>query len=762
MSLAAGIEKGMTGAMAFGQQQTQNKLAKAKFEEQKWQYDQSFNENVRQFNVNDVYKQYDLKKLQDKDAVDATRAANNELFKTYANAGYLSTDMQNLDFNRINDDIAAGRNSDRFATAEQIVLGFATEHGGLPEGSKATAVEIHPEGGYAITVTNADGSKGAVTTDGSSEPTSEVVRFAPGQLGRLANLQYRTKIAINTDEFNPVSMAASKNVIAADQEGQQKRAEFVEQQTQLNNLLTQVKATGNVELYRAVQSAIADGGDETAALIAKDFDLPSPQAPTAPAPTSADATPTSADATPTQAPATPTQADATPTQAPATPTQAPATPTQAPAQTDTQAPATPTQAPTAPAPWSMDSVDRDTESGRLIASLEGVTKNRTLNPRSAKARTPAGQTEKLMARKAELEKNISAAEKNRARSPNLQIDPERDGLPKSKAELAQINAYLDKDKPAVFTQAAETDAVAEQAAGKTTAEIAQGIDDGSITVDQQAINLVSQTLNGKGFKNINDLMQLNTRERAIARAAILATSKDPAIRDEMIRQMTNIFDNPYNSPNLNAKDMLDNQNRMATLAHNRNRLNSELIKNRRQLLNDANKEAAKVVTFALNTYTPDGKLNLGLEPAEKFLRSPEFSEFNIWLKQSDREPEEIDNAMLGMTASISMTVASLAAEESGGRGPLGKLRESLNDLVHRDETDEGFNPADFDLSQVTVDDPDVDADGKPKATMIYYTDGDGLILDEDAGLKQLKALHPEVYNNVVLIAIANTRKANGG
>ena len=739
MALLDGMLGGAQSVMAFGQQQTQNKLAKAKFEEQKRQYDQSFNENVRQFNAGEVYKQYDLKKLQDQDAVDATRAANNALVKTYATAGYLSDDLENLNYKLINDDIAAGRDSDRFATAEQLVLGMATQFGDLPEGSKATAVEIHPEGGYAITVTNADGSKGVVTTDGSSEPTSTVVRFAPGQLGKLANLQYRTKIANNTDEVNPVSMFTSKNLIDADQEGQ-RRAAFVEQQNQINNLLKRVQATGNVELYRAVQSAIADGGDETAALIAKDFGLPSPQAPTAPAPTSADATPT-------QAPATPTQAPATPTQAPATPTQAPATPTQAPA---------------APAPWSMDSVDRNTPSGGLIASLEGVAKDRTANPRSRKDITPAGQTEKLMARKAELEKSISTAEKLRAKSPNFKADPEQDVLPKSKAELAQINAYLDKDKPSVFTQAAETDAVAEQAAGKTTAEIAQGIDDGSITVDQQAINLVSQTLNGKGFKNINDLMQLNTRERAIARAAILATSKDPAIRSEMVRQMTNIFDNPYNSPNLNAKDMLDNQNRMDTLKYNYDKLNSELRKNRRQLIEAANKEAAKVVTFALNTYTPDGKLNLGLESAEKFLRSPEFSEFNIWLKQSDREQDEIDNAMLGMTASISMTVASLAAEESGGRGPLGKLRESLNDLVYRDETYEGFNPADFDLSQVTVDDPGVGADGKPKATMIYYTDGDGLILDEDAGLKQLKALHPEVYNNVVLIAIANTRKANGG
>jgi hypothetical protein len=756
MALLDGILGGAQTAMAFGQQQTANKLARDRYDldvsrlgEQKRQYDQSFDqtekknaedirqydqtfdESVRQFNAGEVYKKYDLDMLKKEDAVAATRAANNELFRTYANAGYLSTDMQNLNYKQINDDIAKGRNSDRFATAEQLVLGMATQFGNLPEGSTATSVEALDDGGYAITVTNADGSKGAVTTDGSSEPTSTVVRFLPGQLGRLADLQYRTKIATNTDEFDPVSMSTSKNLIAADQEGQNAKAAFVEKQNQLNNLLKQVEATGNVELYRAVQSAIADGGDETAALIAKDFGLPSAQAPTAPAPTSADATPTQ----------TPAQTD----------TQAPATPTQAPAQTDTQAP-------TATTPWSMDSVDRTTKSGRLIATIEGSVKN----PNRRWSNKGPSQTEKLMARKAELQKNIEQPRVNpnpRSAGRNTTSTKKAAELMADKAELAQINAYIDKDKPALFTSP-ETDALAAQVEGKTTKQIAQGLDDGSITVDQQAINLVSQALKGQGLKTINDAaMSLNTRERAVARAAILATSKDPTIRNEMVRQMTSIFDTPYKSPNLDAKDVLDNQNNKANLKYNYDKLNSELRKNRRQLLNGANKEAAKVVTFALNTYTPDGKLNLGLESAEKFLRSPEFSEFNIWLKQSDREQDEIDNAVIGMTASISMTVASLAAEESGGRGPLGALRESLNDLVHRDETDEGFNPADFNLSQVTVDDPDVGADGVPKATMIYYTDGDGVILDEDAGLQQLKALHPEVYNNVVLIAIANTRKA---
>ena len=50
---------------------------------------------------------------------------------------------------------------------------------------------------------------------------------------------------------------------------------------------------------------------------------------------------------------------------------------------------------------------------------------------------------KLEEYRTELEKSIAATEQNRAGLKNFEIDPEKDGLPNSKAELAQINAYLD-------------------------------------------------------------------------------------------------------------------------------------------------------------------------------------------------------------------------------------------------------------------------------------------------------------------------------
>ena len=90
------------------------------------------------------------------------------------------------------------------------------------------------------------------------------------------------------------------------------------------------------------------------------------------------------------------------------------------------------------ATWSMDDVDLGTEGGKLIYSIAN-----TRSLRSGYGPTPDQQTKKLLDRKAELERSISTAEALRERTPNRRIDPEKDGLPRSKSELAMINAYLE-------------------------------------------------------------------------------------------------------------------------------------------------------------------------------------------------------------------------------------------------------------------------------------------------------------------------------
>ena len=741
MSLAAGIEKGMTGAMAFGQQQTANKLARDRydldvsrlgeqkrqydqsFDETKRQYDQTFDESVRQFNVNDVLNQARQRIAQStEDRAQNTEdnrlivEANDRICQTYAANGYLGEDKRSLNHQRINDDIAAGPGSDRFGMAEQIVLGFATEHGGLPKGSKATAVRAIPEskgGGYAITVTNADGSEGVATVDAKSDPDSEVIIFQRGQLGRLADTKFKSTVVINTSRFKPDVYVNAVDMVNADVALQNQKdsnadaavdAAFLAEQTAINDLLAEVKRTGNPELVRGVEGAIAEGGPEIVAMLSKDFGLPDP---------TATASTTTASAVP--------QDGAT---------------TQAPAQTDTQAP-------TATTPWSMDSVDRTTKSGGLIATIEGLGKRSPDLRRTQRGRP--SPTEKLMARKADLEKRISTAEELRSKSKIVKTYGPKDTLPKIKAELAQINAYIDKDKPALFTSP-ETDALAAQVEGKTTKQIAQGLDDGSIKIEQRTIALVANMLQEKGFRELRDLTRARARDSAIARAAIVASAEDTTIRSKMMDQMSDLLDSNYSSPSVSRKDELALQAADRTNEYRYAKMGQEARTAYRGWMKEATEQAKTLVAGVNKRYFGENydENNLDADTASTVMKSKEMSDFQIYLKNPSLTAGEIKTAVVGLKAVMSTTMAALAGDESGGAW------ESILDLLGRDETEDVVDPFDFDASRIIVDDPD-------NPTKIYYTNADGSYTDEDAGLQKLKDLAPSFYENVRAIGIANRR-----
>jgi len=720
MALLEGLVGGADSVMKYGQQQFQNKLATDKFEEQK-----------RQFNINDEYNAALNKRQQETSDRANTKEeerlliqTNDKIYKTYQTAGYLNQDRLGLNYNKINEDIAAGRGSDRFGAAEQIVLGFATQFGNLPEGSKATSVEALDGGGYAITVTNADGSKGVVTEDGSSGPESSVVRFQPGQLGRLANSKFQTEVVVNTSRFNPDYMRDNLDLIDADSGVQGLRDEeqdFLAEQNYIKTVSQTAQQTGNVGLARGVETAIADGGMETAQAIGDDLGVSRPQK---------------------------TVDDSKPV----------ATAGDPPVTTDATAGDPPVGDPPVGDPpvnaFDMKTVDRSTKAGRLILSIEG---NGAVNPRAPKPKKWMQERNrpKLDERREELVQQIANTEKNRASLPNFETPPpEKDGLLKDKAELAMIDGYLEKDQVAVFST--DLDPVAKQIEGKSGSEIEQGVNDGTIVVDKKTQAQVAAQLQREGIRELRDLRRLKSRDAAIARAAIISSSQDVSIRKQMATEMVNILDGLEGSPSVSRKDELALADRAANRTYSYRKLRNDIAKTRRSWNDAANTEAAEVLAGAQDVFFgPErDEENFDYDSAAKFLRGKPFNKFNIWLKQSDRTAEEIANAMPGMSATLSLTIAAMAGEESGGRGITGSIRESVIDFMGRDEVEEAVDPADFDASRIRVDDPE-------KPTMLYYTDEDGNILDEEGGMQALKNLHPEMYANAMSIGIHNTRVAMG-
>ena len=684
MALLDGILGGAQSAQAFGQQRFQNNLAQDKFAEQKRQYDQSYNESVRQFNINDVYNNANEARLTDEEARTALTRSNDKIYDTFKVGGYVAKDGMSLNYDKINTDLAAGDGN-----AEQIILGFATQFGNLPEGSKATAVQALEGGGYAITVQNADGTQGVVTEDGESNPDSNVLRFEPGQLGKLANTNFQREILTNTSRFNATTQRNNLDVIDADFDQQALNDRLVDLRYEQSVVAALPPEPG---ARRAAEAAIQSGGQETVKMIGNDLGVPKPVA--------LDDSESTSEVTPTIA------------------------------------------------PFDMKNVDRSTKGGQLIASIEGLNKrSKSANPMGNRnASTPDTQRSKLEARKTELENSIRTAEKLRAGSPNLKIDPKKDRLPKNKAELDQINSYLEKDKPAVFTQAAETDAVAEQAAGKTTEEIAAGVNDGTIKVDQPTVQRVAQELQAAGIKEIRDLKRLTAKDAAIARAAIIASTDNPTIAARMTQEMVNIFDNVENSPSVNRKDELGLADKSADRSLKSRKMGNDARIAYRGWMKEATEEAKKVVAGVNKRYFGENydENNLDADTASAVMKSKEMSDFQIYLKNPGLTPGEIKTAVVGLKSVMSTTMAALAGDESGGAW------ESILDLLGRDETEDVVDAFDFDASRIIVDDPD-------NPTKIYYTNADGSYTDEDAGLQKLKDLAPSFYENVRAIGIANRR-----
>ena len=102
----------------------------------------------------------------------AVTTGNDQYIDTLNSAGLLSSDMLSLSKDKFRSGIEGGD-----ATINKVALDIITKSGELPQGSVASNIQALPDGRYAITVTNADGSMGAITEDTSSTPQSKVVEF---------------------------------------------------------------------------------------------------------------------------------------------------------------------------------------------------------------------------------------------------------------------------------------------------------------------------------------------------------------------------------------------------------------------------------------------------------------------------------------------------------------------------------------------------------------------------------------------------------
>ena len=209
---------------------------------------------------------------------------------------------------------------------------------------------------------------------------------------------------------------------------------------------------------------------------------------------------------------------------------------ESPQQTQQQAP--PTEPTGATTGWSIESVDKDTRSGRLIAQIEGGGRRSRGQPASSETKQDA--IDRLDSYKLELEQRIANVERARASAGGqLDIPPERDRLLKDKAELEQINSYLNRDTAPTETTPTQ---MTQQQPVVTKADLESNVEpppapifdrEGLIETirqrtsepTQEQYEVMARYLQSKNVQSAQDLSKLPTRDAHMA--VWLAASNQP-------------------------------------------------------------------------------------------------------------------------------------------------------------------------------------------------------------------------------------------
>lgn len=701
------------------------------------------------------------------------RRENGAFIQATAASGYLTRDGMGIDTARLADGISKG---DQVAT--QLALNIANKSGELPAGSVAESLQVLPDGNYAVTVRNKDGSKGAVTVDGSSNPDSTVMNFTPDRLAGISNIYFKTKVLANNDIINPTIFRAYENQVDADAT----RNEEFDRVGRLNEVLA---ATADPGARRALVNAFgAASGDAQATdrlLDQVEADYAASGRPVGRRRANRSGTLSTSGQPAAAPPAAPATADTTPAQA---------------------APAVDPK---------LDGMYK-----RLAPELEGITRNRAKNivgagdagtnetvallkdPKAFSNEEVAGiydiavrngdENTATYLKDVMLNRGYADADIRRRRA-KVEADVEQEAAARSR-DLAASTAQRSRDErlarirgeaPASGNQAPPAggvSAVAAQVDGRPTTDVDRAIASGEIQVTPDTAAAVQRDLQSKGITNIRQLARLNDRDRALARAVILAVEKDPTIRAAKAQEISNIFDNPAGSVSLTRQEFEQQEigretNRINAINAQTSRMNAitsreanrirlgELTQRRSEFLrglekdgitrrDELAKEGSAFIDKTKATFV-DPETNdfiLSAESSKKFLRTVAPNMMYRVSTLADKNPAEANALLMSMNPGLSLALAGLAAEEIGG--PMETVLSFF-----RPDAEDVASMTDFSLARVRVQ---KDSKGNPQK--FFYLSDDGLVADEGIPASVVQSADNSLYRILVKAADVNQNKQN--
>lgn len=738
--LGSAILAGIQGAQAMGQQRFRNRLAQDELAQ-----------NERRLGIMDrqatVSENEDTRAGAEADRLNLIRG-NDQFIQSANAAGLLAPNMLEIDRNKLRQGIESGN-----ATAIQFGLNLVNKSGELPEGSVAESIQPLPDGGYAITVRNKDGSPGGVTVDGSSEPNSEMVVFSPGKLANLGNLYYQTGVVSNSSIISPTIFRAQEGRIEADAQ----RNEILDRIGRKNAVLNAMPPGG---ARRAAASALSEAStpeeeDDLLTRLESDAGLSSQR--TTPARTSANTPAPAAAPSTAAAPPSITERAYNRIKGDMAAVQAVGNGLNKEELTSLYA-------------YSLRQGDVDTASRiepylrtrhnvsdseigsiqRQLAAIRAETGESTAVLPSAIARTASNAVQAA----ADTTERVVTAAGFGERAARERAAREASVLADIRGETAPETTSIAVQDP---TAQAEVTAVAEAVQGRPTAAVDRDINAGRIRVSPTTAAAVSADLRAKGINDVQGLLRLNDRDRAMARAVILATEPNPEIRKQMSQEISNIFetgDVSLSRQEFEGQEIQRGQVRNQAVRNqiDRDTLNVRIAELRRNLFKDQNEATQKTIDKGAQFIEAANKIYFGENGDEKNLNGATAARFTnsimapfLYRAIQTSNKAEGEALLRAMSPALSTTVAALAAEEKGG------VVETFKSFFRPDAVD-AVSSTDFDLSRVQVE----KKNGRP-VRFFYLNERNG-VLDEAIDASDLQDLNGQVYKIVLDAAEYNASR----
>ena len=559
----------------------------------------------------------------------AVTTGNDQYIDTLNSAGLLSSDMLSLSKDKFRSGIEGGD-----ATINKVALDIITKSGELPQGSVASNIQALPDGRYAITVTNADGSMGAITEDTSSTPQSKVVEFEAGRLTNLGNLYYQTKVANNSSLISATRIRAELGRVNSDAE----RNEILEKYELL------------VTKAAVLDSTPAEGGAsrQVAGIIAGAAD---------------------------------TEEEAT-----------------------------------------------------LVSNIAGdiAPEKNKINPRTLKA-------------------FVNRINDSVPKDANTTMVP---GMERPAVEKVPVPG---KTFPVEITESE----VALNVDGKTNEEVDEAIESGEIAPTLEEAKQVAQSMRDLGINKLAEMLRLNDKDRAVARAVIISMETDPARRRGLSDEINNIFESSRGTASVSQKDEMDLDLENRKLAYS----NKSLTQTRANFVQKTKEwetaqyktalDESAAWTEATNKvwFGEEGKdSNLNAKTARMVFRRhmPQ-----MMLKAvNSATPEDAKVRFKAVGGVLGTAIAAMAQEDEGG------FIETFISFT-RDEAEDNVSAMDFDLSRVRPVYKTDPSTRKKTVVAYYYMDAQGKPLSERIMADEFAAIDAEMEKIIRDAAIYNDNNKEG-